>query len=289
MGWFAQAARSIRPSRGTRWATGSSRGSTASGTRASSTATTCVDGPTAFDDALRPNQIFAVSLPESPLSAERQRRVVDVCARHLLTSYGFRSLAPGEPKYCPRYCGDVVQPRRRLSPGHGLGVAARAVRSRALQGVSAIGRAALALLAPLADHLGGLRGREHRRGVRRRSSVPAGRVHRPSVERLGNASRVGSEVAEFVDRSRPAPIRFVLTIETQIRTRFAFWFGPGARSSALSATSSAASARRSRASDRRSARRVDIEPERQSLAAARAAGHRGEAAEPALRSVHART
>ena len=29
-----------------------------------------LDGPTAFDDSLLPNQIFAVSLPESPLSAE---------------------------------------------------------------------------------------------------------------------------------------------------------------------------------------------------------------------------
>ena len=65
-----------------------------------------IDGPDGLDDALRPNQIFAVSLPESPLSRVRQKRVVDACARHLLTSYGLRSLAPGHPQYQGRYGGD---------------------------------------------------------------------------------------------------------------------------------------------------------------------------------------
>ena len=64
-----------------------------------------IDSPDGNDDALRPNQIFAVSLPESPLSPERQRRVVDACARHLLTSFGLRSLAPGHPRYQGRYVG----------------------------------------------------------------------------------------------------------------------------------------------------------------------------------------
>jgi len=45
------------------------------------------------DASLRPNQIFAVSLPESPLSPEQQKAVVDICARRLLTSHGLRSLA----------------------------------------------------------------------------------------------------------------------------------------------------------------------------------------------------
>ncbi len=66
-----------------------------------------VDGPEGDDDALRPNQIFAVSLPESPLSPERRRKVVDACARHLLTSFGLRSLAPGHPQYQGRYEGGM--------------------------------------------------------------------------------------------------------------------------------------------------------------------------------------
>ncbi len=64
-----------------------------------------VDGPGGDDDALRPNQIFAVSLPESPLSPERQRQVVDACHRHLLTPFGLRSLAPSHPEYRGRYVG----------------------------------------------------------------------------------------------------------------------------------------------------------------------------------------
>ncbi len=65
-----------------------------------------LEGPDGDDPALRPNQLLAVALPESPLSAERQRRVVDVCARHLLTSFGLRSLAPSEASYCGHCAGD---------------------------------------------------------------------------------------------------------------------------------------------------------------------------------------
>jgi predicted glycogen debranching enzyme len=65
-----------------------------------------IDTSTGDDPTLRPNQVFAVSLPESPLSASRQRRVVDACARHLLTSHGLRTLAPSHPEYHGRYGGD---------------------------------------------------------------------------------------------------------------------------------------------------------------------------------------
>lgn len=58
------------------------------------------------DSALRPNQILAVSLPVSPLAKEQQKAVVDVCAQHLLTCYGLRSLASAEPNYQGHYDGD---------------------------------------------------------------------------------------------------------------------------------------------------------------------------------------
>ena len=65
-----------------------------------------IDSPGIGNDAsLRPNQIFAVSLPVSPLTPGQQKAVVDVCARHLLTSHGLRSLAPGEPGYTGHYRG----------------------------------------------------------------------------------------------------------------------------------------------------------------------------------------
>jgi predicted glycogen debranching enzyme len=58
------------------------------------------------DPALRPNQLFAFSLPQSPLPAEQQKAVVDICARRLVTSYGLRSLAQSEPGYQGHYGGN---------------------------------------------------------------------------------------------------------------------------------------------------------------------------------------
>ena len=58
------------------------------------------------DKSIRPNQIFAVSLPHSPLDAEQQKSVVEVVRRELLTPYGLRTLARSDPKYCGRYGGD---------------------------------------------------------------------------------------------------------------------------------------------------------------------------------------
>jgi predicted glycogen debranching enzyme len=65
-----------------------------------------IDGPQGDDPALRPNQLLAASLPYSPLTSVQQRAVVDACARHLLTSYGLRSLAPDDPAYIAHYGGD---------------------------------------------------------------------------------------------------------------------------------------------------------------------------------------
>lgn len=74
-----------------------------------------LDGPEGNDAALRPNQIFAVSLSESPLPLAQQKAVVDVCGRSLLTSYGLRSLAIDQPSYQGHYGGD---PRRRDGAYH---------------------------------------------------------------------------------------------------------------------------------------------------------------------------
>ena len=66
-----------------------------------------LDGPNGNDAAIRPNQIFAVSLPFSALEAPAQQQVVACCRDHLLTPYGLRSLAPSDSAYRPRYEGDV--------------------------------------------------------------------------------------------------------------------------------------------------------------------------------------
>lgn len=68
-----------------------------------------LDGPDGDDASLRPNQIFAVSLPESPLTPAQQRGVVDACGRTLLTSHGLRSLTPDHPQYQGHYGGNQQQ------------------------------------------------------------------------------------------------------------------------------------------------------------------------------------
>jgi len=90
-----------------------------------------LDGPDGHDSSLRPNQLFAVSLPLDsiyPHSAKslsvgtrqetrytplltpiQQRNVVDACAEELLTSHGLRSLSPQHPQYRGAYEGDQLQ------------------------------------------------------------------------------------------------------------------------------------------------------------------------------------
>ena len=58
------------------------------------------------DNKIRPNQIFAVSLPYSALDEGQQHAVVEVVRRELLTPYGLRTLAPGDPLYHAKYVGD---------------------------------------------------------------------------------------------------------------------------------------------------------------------------------------
>jgi predicted glycogen debranching enzyme len=57
------------------------------------------------DTRVRPNQIFAVSLPNSPLLPEQQMAVVEVVRRELLTPVGLRTLAKSEPGYRGTYTG----------------------------------------------------------------------------------------------------------------------------------------------------------------------------------------
>ena len=62
------------------------------------------------------------------IEGERAARIVQVVEDQLWTPMGPRSLAPGEKDYAPHYSGTAVRARRRLSSGHGLAVAGRAVR-----------------------------------------------------------------------------------------------------------------------------------------------------------------
>lgn len=68
-----------------------------------------IEGPDGNDPTIRPNQLIAVSIHHSPLATEMKKALLDACSVHLLTSYGLRSLAPGEPGYLGRYSGDRWQ------------------------------------------------------------------------------------------------------------------------------------------------------------------------------------
>ncbi len=59
------------------------------------------------DGKLRPNQIFAASLPFSPLNDMQKRSVVKVVGDRLLTPFGLRTLDRDDPNYKPRYEGNL--------------------------------------------------------------------------------------------------------------------------------------------------------------------------------------
>ncbi len=62
------------------------------------------------DESIRPNQIFAVSLPFAPVLPDSPlaRSIVDVVEGDLVTPRGLRTLSPHDPSYRPRYEGDAA-------------------------------------------------------------------------------------------------------------------------------------------------------------------------------------
>ncbi|MEL6131838.1 MAG: amylo-alpha-1,6-glucosidase, partial [Bacteroidota bacterium] len=58
------------------------------------------------DDALRPNQLFAVSLPFPMLTHDQAQQMLEQVSHHLFTPVGMRSLAPHDRLYEPIYTGD---------------------------------------------------------------------------------------------------------------------------------------------------------------------------------------
>lgn len=57
------------------------------------------------DDHIRPNQIYAVSLPFTMLPEEQERSIVELVQKQLYVGCGLRSLAPSHPDYHGIYCG----------------------------------------------------------------------------------------------------------------------------------------------------------------------------------------
>jgi len=111
-----------------------------------------LDGPDGNEDALRPNQIFAVSLPERLLSDEQRRAVVEVCGKSLLTSFGLRSLAPTDPAYQGYYSGNQRSRDGAYHQGSAWGWLLGPYL-RAYLHISGNSSSAMQRLEPFADHL----------------------------------------------------------------------------------------------------------------------------------------
>ncbi len=69
------------------------------------------------DKEVRPNMIWAVGLPFSPLDKRQQKAVVDICTKELLTPRGLRSLSPKSGNYRPMYYGNQLERDRSLHNG----------------------------------------------------------------------------------------------------------------------------------------------------------------------------
>lgn len=66
---------------------------------------------------VRPNMIFAVSMPYSALDKKQQKSVLDICTRELLTNKGLRSLSPKSGQYRPNYVGGMKERNRNYHNG----------------------------------------------------------------------------------------------------------------------------------------------------------------------------
>ena len=58
------------------------------------------------DASIRPNQVYAISLPFSPLTLKESKNVMQVVTKHLYTPYGLRSLSPKDRDFKAIYTGD---------------------------------------------------------------------------------------------------------------------------------------------------------------------------------------
>lgn len=69
------------------------------------------------DQEVRPNMIFAVGLPFSPLDKSQQKSVVDITTRELLTAKGLRTISPKSGSYRPIYIGGQLERDRNYHNG----------------------------------------------------------------------------------------------------------------------------------------------------------------------------
>ena len=111
-----------------------------------------IDGPDGDNWSKRPNQIFALSLPDPRLDSTESKRAFRTFSRSSLTSYGLRSLAPDDPAHRGDYGCDQLS---RDGTYHQRPVWSRLLGpyAEASYRIYRDRDAALTILRPIGDHL----------------------------------------------------------------------------------------------------------------------------------------
>ncbi len=142
-----------------------------------------VDGDGPDDPSLRPNQLFAISLPNPVLDKARWPAVMRTVVERLLTPMGLRTLAPGEPGYQPKYDGDLRARDAAYHQGTAwpwlVGPSGGCLAESPSRPAASCPRFSVRLRRP---HERSLR-RHDQRNLRCRSAIFPARLHRPGVER----------------------------------------------------------------------------------------------------------
>ena len=107
------------------------------------------------DGQLRPNQLWALSLPGVPIDKARKKQALAAVREKLLTPVGVRTLSPDDPSYQPFYRGGQAERDRAYHQGTVwpwlLGLYADAVE--AIEGSAAATEELMPVLASLCNHL----------------------------------------------------------------------------------------------------------------------------------------
>ena len=110
------------------------------------------------DDHIRPNQIYAVSLPFSLLTPEKEKAVTDFVEKELFIGCGLRSLTKDHPDYHGIYCGSLPKRDAAYHQGTAWGFLLGGFFSAYMKvngHTTETARKAISMLAPVREHLCG--------------------------------------------------------------------------------------------------------------------------------------
>lgn len=109
-----------------------------------------------WDDSIRPNQIYAVSLPYTMLSEEQAKSVVDTVKEKLFVGVGLRSLDPDHADYHPIYIGSLPKRDAAYHQGTAWGFLVGGfitAYTKTYRPSQATANQCLEFLAPMKEHL----------------------------------------------------------------------------------------------------------------------------------------